>query len=199
MKKNLLIWPALIIAGAMLAASALVIFKPSIPGWVGETTDTNTQVVNAVTRVQEVALVTLSIEGIDERKTEAGQILFLSIPNSRASFLRYSFEAKLGIDAKEVDIEERADGSFLVTIPEFVVIGLNNQKVEVAAENNDVLSWTTPEIDTLDMVNTVFGDDLQAEYVSKNTELLQDQARAFYTSIVTAIDPTIDVEFEFAG
>ncbi|MEJ1922511.1 hypothetical protein [Microbacterium sp. KHB019] len=199
MKKNLLIWPALIIAGAMLAASVLVIFKLAISGWVGETTDTNTQVVNAVTRVQEVALVTLSIEGIDERKTEASQILFLSIPNSRASFLRYSFDAKLGLDAKEVDIMQRPDGSFLITIPAFVVIGLNHQKVEVAAENNDVLSWTTPEIDPLDMVNTVFGDDLQAAYVSKNTELLQDQARAFYTSIVTAIDPTIDLEFEFSG
>lgn len=198
MKKNLLVWPALIIVGALLAASALVIFKPPIASWVGTTTDTNTQVVNAVTRNQEVALVTLGIEGISERKTEAGQILFLSIPNSRAAFLRYSFDAKLGFDAKDVDISERPDGSLLITIPAFTVIGLNNQKVEVAAENNDVLSWTTAEIDTVDMVNDVFGDELQTEYLSKNAELLQDQARDFYASIVTAIDPTIQIDFEFA-
>lgn len=198
MKKKLLVWSALVLVGALLAASALVIFKPPIAGWVGATTDTNTQVVNAVTRNQEVALVTLGIEGIRERRTEAGQLLFLSIPNSRAAFLRYSFDAKLGFDAKDVDIAERPDGSFLITIPAFTVIGLNNQRVEVAAENNDVLSWTTAEIDTVDMVNDVFGDELQTEYLSKNAELLQDQARNFYASIVTAIDPTIQIEFEFA-
>jgi hypothetical protein len=197
MKKNLLVWPALIIVGALLAASALVIFKPPIASWVGEATDTNTQVVNAVTRNQEVALVTLGIEGIRERRTEAGQLLFLSIPNSRATFLRYSFNAKLGFDAKDVDIAERPDGSFLITIPAFIVIGLNNQKVGVAAENNDVLSWTTAEIDTVDMVNDVFGDELQTEYLAKNAELLQDQTRDFYASIVTAIDPTIQIDFQF--
>lgn len=198
MKKNLILWPALVIVGAVLAAGTLFIVKPPLGEWFGATTDKNTQIVNAITRTQEVALVTLGIEGIRERKTKAGQFLFLSIPNSRAAFLRYSFDAKLGIDAKDVKIDKQPDGSFVITIPSFIVIGLDNQSVEVAAESSDVLSWTTPEIDKVEMVNDVFGDELQAEYLAKNDELLRDQARMFYTNIITAIDPDVTVEFKFA-
>lgn len=198
MKKNLILWPALVIIGAVLAAGTLLVVKPPLGEWVGTTADKNTQVVNAITRSQEIALVTLGIEGIRERKTENGQFLFLSIPNSRAAFLRYSFDAKLGIDASEVTIDEQTDGSLLVSIPAFIVIGLNNQNIEVAVESTDVLSWTTPEIDKVAMVNDVFGDDLQAEHLAKNEELLRDQARVFYTNIAAAIDPDVNLKFEFA-
>lgn len=198
MKKNLILWPALVIIGAVLAAATLLVVKPPLGEWVGTTTDKNTQVVNAITRSQEIALVTLSIEGIRERKTENGQFLFLSIPNSRAAFLRYSFDAKLGIDAGEVTIDEQTYGSFLISVPAFIVIGLDNQSVEVAAESTDVLSWTTPEIDKVAMVNDVFGDQLQAEYLARNDELLRDQLRVFYTNIAAAIDPDVKLKFEFA-
>lgn len=198
MKTKIFVWPALVVVGALLGAGTLVIVSPPLKDWIGATTDKDTQVVNAITRTQEVALVTLGIEGIRERKTENGQFLFLSIPNSRAAFLRYSFDAKLGIDASEVTIEEQTDGSFLVSIPAFIVIGLNNQNIEVAAESTDVLSWTTPEIDKVAMVNDVFGDELQAVYLNKNEELLRDQARVFYTNIAAAIDPDANLKFEFA-
>lgn len=198
MKKNLILWPVLIIMGALLASGTLLIIKPPLGTWTGATTDKNTQVVSAITRTQEVALVTLGVEGIRERKTENGQFLFVSIPNSRAAFLRYSVDAKLGIDASEVTIDEQPDGSFLVSIPAFIVIGLNNQNIAVAAESTDVLSWTTPEIDKVAMVNDVFGDELQAEYLAKNEELLRDQARVFYTNIAAAIDPDVNLKFEFA-
>lgn len=198
MKKYLLVWPALLLVGALLAAGALFIFKPPIASWIGATTDKNTQIVNAITRTQEIALVTLGIEGIRESKTESGQVFFFSIPNSRSAFLRYSFDAKLGIDAKDVRVDPQTDGSFVVTIPTFVVIGLNNQNVEVAAESNDVLSWTTPEIDKVALVNDIFGDDLQAEYLAKNADLLRDQARTFYSNIIHAIDPNVTLTFQFA-
>ena len=77
------------------------------------------------------------------------------------------------------------------------MIGLDNQNVEVAAENNDLLSWTTSEIDKVEMVNDLFGAELQSQYLEKNAELLQDQTRNFYTGIVTAIDPDVTLTFEF--
>lgn len=196
--KKLLLSVVLVLVGAVVAAGALLVFKDPIVRWVGEPTDKNTQIVNAVSRTQEVALVTLGIEGIREQRTEAGQVLFLSIPNSRATFLRYSFDAKLGLDAKQVAIEARPDGSFLISVPSFIVIGLNNQNVEVAAENNDVLSWTTPEIDKVAMVNTILDNDLTDEYLAKNADLLRDQTRVFYTNIIHAIDPQASLEFAFA-
>lgn len=187
----------MVLIGVVLAAGAIVIFKPPIANWIGATNDKNTQVVTAVTSIEEVALVNLGIEGIRERKTEAGQILFVTIPNSRAAFLRYSFDAKLGFNARDVTIEDRSDGSFLITVPPFIVIGLDNQNVEVAVENNDLLSWTTPEIDKLAMVNELFGDELQADYLAKNADLLKHQTRSFYSSIVTAIDADATLTFEF--
>lgn len=196
--KTALLSVAFLLVGVVVAIGALVLFREPVASWLGPTTDKNTQIVNAVTRTQEVALVTLGIEGIRERKTEDGQILFLSIPNSRATFLRYSFDAKLGFNAEDVEITEQPDGSFLLSIPEFTVIGLDNQNVEVAAEANDLLSWTTPEIDKVEMVNDLFGPDVQAEYLAKNSELLAEQTRNFYTGIVAAIDPEVDVSFEFA-
>ena len=48
------------------------------------------------------------------------------------------------------------------------------------------------------MVNDVFGDELQAEYLAKNEELLGEQARVFYTNIAAAIDPDVNLKFEFA-
>lgn len=198
MKKYLILLPASILVGALLAASVFLLMRPQIDSWIGASSNSNSQVITAVTRTQEVALVTLSVEGIQERRTEAGQVLFLSIPNSRASFLRYSFDAKLGFDAKDAVVAENTDGSLKITLPRFIVIGTDNQNIEVAAENNDVLSWTTPEIDKVAMVNDVFGDELHTEYLSANSELLRDQARDFYTSIVTAIDPSVELEFEFA-
>lgn len=196
--KTFLMSAAFLLVGVVVAVGALFVFRAPIASWIGQTTDKNTQIVNAVTRTQEVALVTLGIEGIEERKTEDGQLLFLSIPNSRATFVRYSFDAKLGINAEGVKIDEQPDGSFVVRIPSFIVIGLDNQHVETAVESNDVLSWTTPEIDKDEIYNTIFGDDVEAEYLSKNDELLQDQTRAFYSTIVHAIDPDVVVEFEFA-
>lgn len=195
--KTVLLSVAFLLIGVVVAVGALFVFRAPVASWIGATADKNTQIVNAVTRTQEVALVTLGIEGIRERKTEAGQILFLSIPNSRAAFLRYSFDAKLGFNAEDSEVDEQADGSFVIRVPEFTVIGLDNQNVEVAAENNDLLSWTTPEIDKVGMVNDLFGAELQAEYLEKNAELLQDQTRNFYTGIVTAIDPDVTVTFEF--
>lgn len=189
---------ALVLVGVVVTAGAIFVFRAPIASWLGSSTDKNTQIVNAVTRAEEVALVTLGIEGIRERKTADGQILFLSIPNSRAAFLRYSFDAKLGFDAEEVELDEQVDGSFVVRIPTFIFIGIDNQKVEVAAESNDLLSWTTPEIDKVEMVNTIFSDELEAEYLAKNTDLLQDQARAFYSTIVHSIDPDVTLTFEFA-
>lgn len=189
----------LVIVGAVVAVGAILLVKPPFGEWIGATTDSNSQVVTAITRTEEVALVSLGIEGIRERNTEDGQFLFITIPNSRAAFLRYSFEAKLGIDANGVVIDDTDYPTIVVNIPEFIVIGMDNQHVEVAAENNDVLSWTTPEIDKVSMVNDIFNDALKAQYLEKNGELLRDQTIAFYTDIVNAIDPSVTLEFVFAN
>jgi hypothetical protein len=43
-----------------------------------------------------------------------------------------------------------------------------------------------------------FLDAKKQEYLDKNVETLRQNTEAFYTEIVTAIDPSITLTFEFA-
>ena len=68
---------------------------------------------------------------------------------------------------------------------------------KVAVEKNGVLSWVTPEIDTVEMTNQILNDETQQKYLDDNEEILREQAQAFYKGIVGAIDPDIRLEFDY--
>ena len=68
---------------------------------------------------------------------------------------------------------------------------------KLVAENNGALSWVTPEIDAVEMINGILNDKAKNQYVSSNQDTLRGQAEIFYKSIVTAVDPGITLEFEF--
>lgn len=78
-------------------------------------------------------------------------------------------------------------------------MGHDDQTFELVAEDNGALSWVTPEIDSVEMVNKILDDTAQAEYIASNAETLQEQAASFYRGIVTGIDPELTVEFAYAG
>ena len=184
---------ALLVTVGFLAAQALS--GRSLLG--SETDSRNTQLMDSVTREQQVVLLSLGIQGISE-KTARTTILGIEVPGSeRALFLQYSFNAKLGIEGKDVRIRQTGENEYLVSVPGFVFIGHSNEEFKLAAENNGVLSWVTAEIDPVEMINSILDDEAKARYVSSNEEVLRDQAKAFYAGIVRGIDPTIAVRFEF--
>ena len=157
------------------------------------------EVVNAVTREQQVVLLSLGIQGISQ-KSDSSTFFGVHVPgSSRATFLMYSFDAKLGIDGKQVKVEEIGQDEYEVKIPEFIFIGHSNEEFTLAAENNGALSWVTPEIDPVELINGVLSDDTEAQYIASNEEILRSQTQAFYSSIVTAIDPDLTLHFDFAG
>ena len=157
------------------------------------------EVVNAVTREQQVVLLSLGIQGISQ-KSDSSTFFGVHVPgSSRATFLMYSFDAKLGIDGKQVKVEEIGQDEYEVKIPEFIFIGHSNEEFTLAAENNGALSWVTPEIDPVELINGVLSDDSEAQYIASNEEILRSQTQAFYSSIVTAIDPDFTLHFDFAG
>jgi hypothetical protein len=123
----------------------------------------------------------------------------VTIPGSeRASFLQYSFNAKLGVEGKDVQIAPKGEKGLLISIPRFIFIGHSNESFQTVVETNGVLSFTTPEIDTAEVITNVLNDGAKSKYIASNDEILRDQAKAFYTGIINAIDPTITVEFEFS-
>lgn len=185
----------LVASGAFIGSTATKAFSASPLSATSE--ERNGQIVRSITREEQVVLLALGIQGIQE-KTGKSKFFGVDIPGSdRASFLMYTFDAKLGIEGKDVQVRVGDANTVFVTMPKFIFIGHDNHKFRIVAENNGVLSWVTPENDPVEMINNILTDQAKAEYVKTNEEFLKEQAKAFYSGIITSIDPDVTVEFEF--
>ena len=201
-RKRVLLWPTLLVvvgiaAGGVFLAPVLVqaASAASLLGVASEAR--NTQVINSITRQEQIVLLSLGVQGISERN-DRSKLFGADIPGSeRVSFIQYNFDAKLGIEGEEVTIEQTGEDEFLVTIPEIIFIGHDNEAFRLVAENNGALSWVTPEIDSVEVINEILDDDAQDQYIADNEQILRDQAMAFYSGIIKSIDPEIVIDFEF--
>lgn len=203
-KTRVLLWPVLLIivvfVGAAVAAASFGALNALALGSLFGTSskEKNAQVVRSIERAEEVVLVKLAIEGIADKKTTA-TIGDFDIPwTTRALYLRYSFDAKLGIDGRAVTIRETGEDSWTISIPAFTFIGAEDETAEIAVETADGLAFT-PEIDDQEMRNDLLDDEAKATYIEDNTELLRDQAKSFYTRIIHAVDPDAELRFEFSA
>lgn len=191
---KLLIGFALVAVGALAALVAVTsVSNFSLFGTDSESR--STQLTNSITREEQVVLLSLGIQGIEEKKESND---FFGVFGERTKFIQYTFDAKLGIEGKDVVVTQTGENDFLVSIPKFIFIGHSNEDFRLIAENNGILSFVTPEIDSVEMVNSILSLDVQNKYVERNEEILKDQARAFYKGIIASIDPAIDVWFKFS-
>lgn len=157
----------------------------------------DSQVIHAIERTQEVSLLSLGIQGIKE-EDQSAEIFGKSIPGTGEKvFLQYNFDAKLGIDGAEVKVTKTGKNAYLISVPEFIFIGYDEPTFKVAIEDGGVLSWATPDIDKVEMVNEILNDDARQTYIASNEELLEEQTRTFYDSLITSIDPAVVTTFEF--
>lgn len=158
----------------------------------------DTQVVQAVERVQEVALVSLHIEGV-ARHESTGEILGVAVPASeKTTLIQYKFNAKLGLDGSQAKIEKTGPASFRVAIPTFIGIGFDDPVFEDPMESSEALSWLTPSAVQTRMINNILSDENKQKYIAQNEAALQEQTKAFYTGIITGVDPDAEIVFEFA-
>lgn len=198
--KRRLLWvvPLVLVCLAALGYGALTVNKFLEEGRIATAIETrNTQVVNAITETQQVSLLSLGIEGLAEQ-TAKRTILGMEVPGSgRAMFLQYSFTAKLGLDGEDVEIKQTGEQDFTISVPEFVFIGHDEVNFRLVTEKNGILSWATPEIDTLEMANEILNDEARQKYLDSNDALLREQTVTFYEGIITGIDPTLTLEFDF--
>jgi len=159
----------------------------------------NTRVLYSIRNVEEVALLSLGVQEIENDSKDAS-LFNVSIPGTtKTSNVQFSFQAKLGINGENVGVEDRGSNDFLITIPEFEFIGMENLDVQVLNEENGVLSWVTPDIDKGAMLEEVINADLQDKYIESNEQTLQEQAENFYRDLVVSVAPDAAVEFEFSG
>ncbi len=190
-----------LVGGGGVAALAAVQAFPGIQLFGTTNSETRTtQIINAVTREQQVVLLSLAIQGITTKEQGRTTFLGVEVPGTeRTAFLEYRFKAKVGVDGKEVHIKQIGEKEYLVSIPRFIFIGHSDEHFRVAAEHNGALSFASAPIDTTEMINVLLNDEAQQTYVTSNEELLRDQAKFFYAGIISGIDAGITLEFQFSS
>ncbi|MUH60151.1 hypothetical protein [Bifidobacterium canis] len=184
--------------GVFVVTGIWSMFPSTMPPFLQKNAEsTNTQVIRALERTEEVSLVRLGVTGIASQENNS-HLFNIEIPGSnRTKFIQYTFDAKLGFEGKDVTIEKTGDSTYTITVPEFKFIGYDNPEYRVAVENNGMLSFGTAQIDSTEMINEIINNDTKAEYIKSNQDLLKDQAKLFYTSIIMSIDPDVKLTFEY--
>ncbi|MBH0083720.1 hypothetical protein [Salinibacterium sp. SWN167] len=205
LKARVLLWPLLLVIVLVVAGMGAGFAFGGLNAlalgslFTSSSNERDSQVIKFDTPMQEVALLSLHIEGIarDEGK---GEILGFAVPASeKTTLIQYKFDAKLGIDGSQVKIEPTGPGSFRVTIPEFISIGFDDPVFEDPIETNNVLSWLAPPAAQNRMINNILSDENKQKYITQSEAALKAQAQVFYSGIIKSVDPTITIDFEFAG
>lgn len=187
----------------VIAGAALVSFN--VGKLFGATESRDTQVIRSIKGEEQVILVTAGMTDVQEEREDGlklaiGDWDFFTLPGSdRSVLVRYEYDAKFGIEGKDVQISQAGDNSYRITIPKFIYLGYANPDLSVANEKNGLLSWTTPEIDTTAVFEELLSEQAVEQHIDGFRPVLEAQAKLFYSKIVTAIDPEIELEFEFTS
>ena len=169
----------------LLAIGAFSVAKNQ--GWLSpfgiESETHDSQVIEAIERTQEVSLLSLAIEGIKEQH-QSREIFGRSIPGTgESTFIRYNFRAKLGIDGAKVKVTKTGENAYLISVPEFIFIGYHKPNFKVAVEDGGLLSWVTPDIDKLEMVNQLLNDGANNRSTSTPTRSSSKRRPRFSTTV----------------
>ena len=170
-------------------------------GWLSPlgiaSSSSDSQVVQSHERTQEVSLLSLGNQGIKE-ESRISEIFGKTIPGTGEKlFLQYTFKAKLGIDGAKVKVTTTASGRYVISVPEFVFLGYDKPNFKVAVQDNDALSWATPDIDQMQMVNEILNDKARREYLAGSDDILREQTKVFYDGLIKSVDPAAKTEFVF--
>ncbi|MDT0180216.1 hypothetical protein Q9S36_08335 [Microbacterium sp. ARD31] len=198
------VWAKILLVVFIVAAiGAAAVAGLTIGKFLGAAESRDTQVIRSIKGEEQVILVTAGITDVQEERADGlklaiGDFQLFTLPGTERSVLvRYEYDAKFGIEGKDVAIVPAGDNAYRITIPKFIYLGYANPDLSVAEEENGLLSWTTPEIDTTEVFEELLSEQAVDEHIDGFRPVLEEQAEQFYTKIVKAIDPTITVEFDF--
>lgn len=192
-------WARLLLAIVVIAVIAGAAFGGVAVGrMLGASEERDVQVVRSVKGEEQVILLTAGLTDIKEERESQTFFGLFDIPLSdRTTFLRYEFDAKFGIEGKQVEVEPLGDKHYRITIPEFIFLGYSNPDFSVATESNGILSWATPAIDTLEASEQLLTDETVATHLDGFRPLLEEQSITFYKRIVSSIEPDATFTFKF--
>lgn len=190
---------SLLIGGVAVVALSMTNVLPFGNLFGGTQQSETTLTVTSLSPKEEIALVSIGIQGLDKTDS-SGRILGMDVPaGSSTTYIPFKFDAKFGVDGEKVVIKQGdVEGSYTVVVPEFIVIGTSEVTFDDPIEQAQFFGWTAPQVSQAQRHTEILSEDTVKQYIGEYETLLKDQTEVFYTRIITAIDPTVTLTFEFA-
>lgn len=199
-KSNVHFWVVICLALLFLGTWVFGMFSGNGHLWNTKAKTNETQVVTAMTKRNQVAILGLSVTDIYD-KSQVKTFLGMEVPFSeKTAYVKGTFEAKLGFDGNLVDIKKEAkkENAYHVSIPEFIVVGISNPNFEVINNKGEFLSFITEDINTHELANNAMSDETLVKYIDKNREWLEEEATDYYQQLLNSIDPNATLSITFS-
>ncbi|MDN3495200.1 hypothetical protein QL996_04615 [Planococcus sp. APC 4015] len=185
---------SIIVIAAIAAMAGVAVGRLLAP----QQTVVSSEVVEFVLPQQKVTLASLRVEGL-ERANRDGRILGVPLDVAdRTKYLIYKFDANVGLDGSQVQVDRTGAHSYSVSIPAFDLLSHSNIHFEDPINDDGILAFLTDEISQSEMTNRILSDEKKADYVANSIETVRAQAEAFYGGIITSVDADATITFEFA-
>lgn len=160
-------------------------------------TDKDSLTVKSLSKEKQIVLVNLGLSEILNEEKSSQLFGKNIVGTSRKKFIQASFDAKLGLNGKDVDITKDGKNSYLITVPKFIFIGYSNPNFKLLDEHNGVFSSFTSDINESDMINKVLNGKSKKKYLTKYDDLLRQSTKEFYRGIVQNTNPEAKLSFKF--
>ena len=161
--------------------------------------DQETLTIKSLTKEKQIVLVNLGMSEVFNEEKSSQLFGKNIVGTNRKKFMQATFDAKLGINGKDVNIESNGKNSYVITVPKFIFIGYNNPNFKLLDERNGVFSSFTSDISETDMINKVLNDKSKHKYVKKYDDLLKQSTKDFYRELAHSIDPDAKLSFKFSN
>lgn len=152
-----------------------------------------------IEQVNELVFLNTSVQKIITAKNYT--ILFgQEMPFSeKSALLIVNYKAKFGIKSP-VTIEKTGEKRYRITVPSIQVIGLELDAKEpyiLYDKSGDILSFTTEEIDTGQLVTDEFKSDEQTSFLTQYEDDIKESAQNYYHNLFKAISSDLQLEVVF--
>lgn len=157
-----------------------------------------------IKNIEKVNEVVFLNAGIQDVETQTNNIeipwVKLGIPlTEKKAIIILNYNAKFGIK-EPVKIREQEDKKYQITIPKYQVIGVElDEKIpyQLYDKSGDLLSYSTKDIDTGELVTQKLSNEAQEKYLNQYTDQLNQSAESYYKTLFKAIDEEIKLEIKF--
>ena len=172
--------------------------KSHMPAAQTVTKDQETLTIKSLTKEKQIVLVNLGMSEVFNEEKSSQLFGKNIVGTNRKKFMQATFDAKLGINGKDVDITSNGKDSYSITVPKFIFIGYNNPNFKLLDEHNGAFSSFTSDISETDMINKVLNDKSKQKYVEKYDGLLKQSTKDFYRELAHSIYPNAKLSFKFS-